>query len=86
MTTLTPTPDELDAIEQNLADVCSCEPESGYEPCNFCKVLRAITALRARADRVVAAFVCTGRGVTILVDSADELRAAIAALGGDHAE
>jgi len=45
-----------------------------------------LTAERKRADRVVAAFVCTGRGVTILVDSADELRAAIVALGGDHAE
>ena len=91
MTTPTPTPEDLDRIVRWLRAGSADDPD--YTIATNDDAADAITALRAqvaearkRADRVVAAFVCTGRGITVLVDSAHELRAAIAALGGDHAE
>jgi hypothetical protein len=44
----------LDALVANLRDCCTCEPESGIEPCNWCKVANTLTALRRERDELRA--------------------------------
>ena len=41
----------LDNIEENLRSCCTCEPESGIDPCNWCKTADALAKLRADLQR-----------------------------------